>query len=696
MPDIKYATREAIVAQALKEIDFARRYKQGKTKSWQANEELYYSRVKNVDPSVSGNVIQSSVNGASRANVDLGQMASFVHSILSKIDAPLYFKFIKRKTAQLRRVDQLNALRTADQDKDDWDIKDLVGKKQVIIYGRAIYSYFAESIDGYKAHLDNIDVYDFLIDPAAGGIDIEKGMFMGDYGVVKTRDELKQGVRDGIYLKTETQRLLDGDGNSTEEPQEELNKKFRTNDQGTWNATKEIGHKDKFKFWRWGTTFEGKRYYLLLSEKGATAVEIVPLEEKFESGLWWYWTYAAFPDLTEFWTPSYCDYVRQIFLAQAVSINQMLDNAEQIVKPQKVVNVGAIENLAELKYRRDGIIKVKKDFDINRAFQTVQVPSINTPLAVYKVLDDIQQVSSGVTNGVQGAAKNGGGQKVAIYEGNQENSADRFGLLNKSYSFGYKRFAKLYEWGVREHLVKKIAIDILGPDGVEVIEVSRRDIFRKDESFNVMVESSNAETALSARDKAVKVSFLASKAALPVAPGQKPIQNPQKAYEMEASIVGFTEEEIRQLLDVDNYGDADVMSMAESDIEKILDGEKLEPNEVANTAYKQRFVDYMAEHKAEISNDQFMDLAAYVMSLDQVIMRNMIKKANNDLLKVRVGKIMAQMSMEQDPQQQQKLNPGMGSSSGMGEIKPTEAVQETPMEPLPEQPAESQPIESQL
>lgn len=635
-------TRNKIIDQAKDEIIFARQHKQGKVKrTWQPNEDLYYSRGQYNDFYYTNGVTQAPSQTQSRANVDLGRMAAFVHTILSKIDNPLVFKFTKRKVSQLRRVKMLNSLRVADQDKDDWEIKDIVGKKQAIIYGRAIYSYFAESVTGYRSHLDNVDVYDFLIDPSAGGIDIERAMYLGDYGVVKSRQELEDGIKSKIYLKDETRNLLDGDGNSTEENQEQTNKKRRTQDQNIWTTEKEIGNKDKFKFWRWGTTFEGERYYLLFSERGATAIEITPIEEKFEAGLWWYWTWAAFPDMTEFWTPSFCDYVRQIFLAQAVSINQMLDNAEQINKPQKVVNVGMIENLAELKYRREGLIKVKKDFDVNKAFQSVITPSIDTPLKVFEALDAIQEKASGVTAGAQGDAPNKADSKAAIYEGNQENSADRFGFLNRSYAFGYKRFAKLWQNGVREHLIKKQAIDILGPEGVEVIEISRRDIFRKDEEFNLLVEASNAEIALSEQDKNTKLGFLAAQSAIPVAPGAKPIQNAQKAYEIQAEIAGFSPEQIRELLDTSNYGDNDTMAEADKDIEALLDGEKIVPNEVANTAYKQRFVDYMMKNKTAISNDQFVALAEYVMNLDQVIMRNMIRKANDELMKMQMEQIAA-------------------------------------------------------
>lgn len=92
---INFETRQRIIAQALQELDFARTYKQGKTKNWRTNEDLYYSRKLNTE--------------TARANVDLGQMSSFVHTLLSKIDNPLVFKFVKRKEAQLKRFLNINS-----------------------------------------------------------------------------------------------------------------------------------------------------------------------------------------------------------------------------------------------------------------------------------------------------------------------------------------------------------------------------------------------------------------------------------------------------------------------------------------------------------------------------------------------------------------------------------------------------------
>lgn len=258
----------------------------------------------------------------------------------------------------------------------------------------------------------------------------------------------------------------------------------------------------------------------------------------------------------------------------------------------------------------------------------MSVPSIDTPIQVFQTLETIQEKASGVTAAAQGLADNGAGDKVSIYEGNQAAVADRFGLLNKSYSFGYKRFAALYKNGVDEHLLKKTAVDIVGPEGVKVEYVSRRDIFRKNEDFGITVEASNAELALSEGEKKLKMEFLAAQAM-----AQPPVQNAQKAYEIAAGIAGFDDETIRQLQDTSEYGNASLMAKAERDIEMLLDGEKVEPNQAATIAYKQRIVDYLTNNQESLSMDEYRSIVAYAESLNDIIARNMVRHANDMLFK---------------------------------------------------------------
>lgn len=599
---------DKISAQSLSEIEEARIYKNGKVRNWRLNESLYYG--------------QKEVDETTRANVSLGQMQEFVHTLLSKIDNPLIFKYTKRKNSQLKRVKYLNSLREVDSDAGFWDLKDIVGKKQGIIYGRSIYNYYADSDDGYQSHLEPVDVYDFLIDPSANGIDIESAMYMGHWGVVKTAKELKAGVKNKNYHADMVKELLDSGGNGDETNQEETNKQYRSYDVNTIGQ-KEKKKENKFKFWQWITTYEGVRYYILMDNNGRW-IRCEKLSDMFTSDMFPYWTWACFPDLTEFWTPSYCDYIREILMAQEVSINQMLDNAEAVNKPQKVVNVNKIEDMSKLlKYKKDGIIPVKDGVNLDQAIQFVKVPSINTPLTVFDKLQYIKDRASGVGDNEAGMADEGG--KVGIYEGNQVAAADRFGLLNKSYAFGYKRFAKLYEWGIKDHLTKKVAVDIIGPNGVEIKQVSKRDIYRKGDEFGCIVEASNAEMTNSLQNQGFKLKFLAGQV-------QNQLVNPSKVFEMSAKISGFSEDEVRELLDVQNYGNEELMSEADRDIESLINGDNIEPNEMANNAYKQKFVSYLRDHKEDINFTRFQEISAYIESLEPIIMRNEARALNNEMV----------------------------------------------------------------
>jgi len=601
---------------ALQDIPKARMFRQPKIGNWQKNEEMYYASDKKILES--------------RSSVQLSRMQEFVHTLLSKIDNPLVFKFKKRKNSQTKRVERLNALRQIDQELDNWDIKDIVGKKQAIIYGRAVYAYYADSIKGqYRAHLEPIDVYDFLIDPDCGGIDIEQADHLGSYSVSLNRKQLEKLKDDPNYIKDEIETLLQGEGNGDEGTQEETNKRSRTYDQNTQSKQLYMS-KGKWKFWRWCTTLDGQRYYLLMTNSGAVIrcqelEEVFPVTDEYPQAMWPYWTWAAFPDLTEFWTPSYCDFVREVLMAQDVAVNQALDNGEAVNRPMKVVNVSAVQDAAQLKYRRDGLIKVVGEgVDVTKMVQFMQVPSIKTPIEIFNLLETIWEKASGVTSQQKGVEDVQG--KVGIYEGNEAAAADRFGLLNKSYSFGYKRFARLYEMGVRDNLVRKVSVEIMGPAGIELAQVKRDDIFKKNDSYAVMTEASNAEQMASEKTKQTKLAFLSSKAKDPNSGINK-----KKATEIEAEIAGFTQDQIDDLMDTTGYGNAYQLSDADADIEALLFGEKVTPNLKANNAYKQHIVNYLINHTRELKTDEFVRISRYVEELDAIIMTNEARALQADV-----------------------------------------------------------------
>jgi hypothetical protein len=98
--------------------------------------------------------------------------------------------------------------------------------------------------------------------------------------------------------------------------------------------------------------------------------------------------------------------------------------------------------------------------------------------------------------------------------------------------------------------------------------------------------------------------------------------NLDKAFEIRAKIAGFTEDEIKELQDVSEFGDSELMSEAARDIESLLDGDEIKPNQNANNAYKQKIVDFMKDHQEDMDDTQWQAVVKYVESLDSVIYAN--------------------------------------------------------------------------
>jgi hypothetical protein len=603
---IKKEKRDELVIQALKEIRNARQYKRNRIRNWNANEDMYYGR-------------KVKTNEA-RANVSLGKMQGFVHTILSKIDNPFTFKYKKGENSDMKKAKIMNALKDKDRSVGDWDFKDLLMKKQGVIYGRAVASYWAESPNGvYASVFDVIDVKDFLIDGNAGGWDVERALHLGWYNVTKTSAELKQGVKDGLYISTEVKALCDSSATGATMTEEDRAKNNRF--QAYAGATKPTPVvTDVHKFWNWFTTDAetGKRFYMMLTEAG-DCIRCEELKEVFESGLWPIWTWACFPDLTEFWTPSYCDYARETFQAQETSINQMLDNSEQVNKPQKAINVDYIKNLSQVKYKRDSYIEIEGKVAVNQAIQLLTVPSIDTPIKVYQTLDGINQTESGVTAGVKGVSQE---DKVTIYEGNMQQASDRFGLFNRSYTQGYKRFAKLYKLGIMQHLVKKVAVTMIGIEGLEVEFVTRRDI-KPNSDYEVLVEASDAETQANMSDQKSKEIFLSAYASNPTL---YPDINQKTVFELRAQVAGFDEDDIKRLLDKSDLGASQILADADDIFLRLVKGGKpVKPYKLADVPFVQRLVNLYEKESDELKTDEAMRVEQYIQVVMKIATENMAK-----------------------------------------------------------------------
>lgn len=600
-------TREAIQSQIKNEIEVAREHKRPFVARWQKNEDLLFESER------------FKLEYDTRSQVALHKMNGFIQTILSKIDDPLTFKFGTKKIASKKKVEKYNALKEIDSDRDNWSFKDLLGKKQSSFYGRTIYFYFAtgDKKQEYKPNLNLIDVYDFLIDPKAGGLDMQKARYMGHFNVRYSKKELEEGAKSGKFIKEVVKNLIESGGNENDTTEEEINKDNRFAKYNSYNRIADDTRLDDYVFWAWFTTYQGKKYYCLFSETNSAMIKVQELSDFNKSDCFPYWSYACFPDLAEFWTQSYADIARDIIMAQSVSINQMMDNAERVNNPQRVINTTALVDENELRYKKRGFIRTNSD--VRGVFEEFQTPSIDTPLAVYEALETILGLQSGVTGATQGIAEE---EKVGIYEGNQVAVADRFNLFNKSYSNGYKYFAKLWKEGVDLHLEKDIAVKLIGNDGVEVeTSIGKNDITYED--FEIYVESGNSESQATVEKQRNKIAFLTKYASVPFV-------NPKATFEIEADIAGFSKDEVKRLLDPSDTTQ-DIIVELHRDIEDILSGKEVEPNEIADTFYAQELLDYIKDKKENITADQYNSLREYLTAIQPIVQRNMVRKAQQKI-----------------------------------------------------------------
>lgn len=605
---IKKQIRDEITSQVLDEIAFARNSKRDLITKWHKNEDLYYAKK-----------IKTEVG---RANVNLNETQGFVQSFLAKIHHPYNFKFVKGEESDLKAANRTNAIKDKDSKIGKWNFKIMLARVQMILYGRYIFEYHADSSGGYKSYLTPVDVYQFLIDPSCGGLDIEKAFYMGRGNIIKSKQDIEAGIKTGKYLRTEGNELISGSGNLTSESQEDIDAKNR------WyhliNKDKILERTDQWKFWEWYTTYNGERYYVLITEDGGKAIRVEKMSDIFKTNMYPFFTAAAYPDLTEFWSPSPVDGIREAVMAKAISINQMIDNGEAINRPMKAFDVDAIKNPNLLKYRTDGLIPVKAGVDINKAVQFFPATSLTTSMEVYDKLTEIIDINSGVNAGVKGQAIE---KQVGIYEGNQANAADRFSLISDSEADAQQRFGELYLAGLDEHLNTKVAIEMIGINGVEFEEVGKKEI-KRNKKFDIMVVTAGAEEQMQTTEKRNKLTFLSAKSN-----DMSGTYNKKILAEMEASIAGFNQDEIKYMLDVKNDGDAILMSECAEDIQEMLNGEYIEVNDMANTAYMQKIKDYMRDEKEFFMKHPRQEqlFTDYMERLMPVVVANMTADANRQI-----------------------------------------------------------------
>jgi len=599
---------EQIINQVRAEYKAGLDYRHQREKDWKNAEDQYFNKqVKSLKH---------------RYNVPIPIVPGFVETLLSKIDDPPTIKFEPIEEADYKAIQKVTAFYQVESEKDDhdWDMIDIDAKKQAIIYGRAVGKYFAQSKPKYKANLELVDVYDFIADPIGGG-NLEKHRFCGQDNIFKSKEELKRGVTDlgydakaveKVINATSADKLVDNDN-------QYKSKQSRLMALGIDGITYNYAGQPLYKFVEFGTTFNGKRYYVLFNNEMGVAVKIAPLEEVFESGLWQFASWATHRDHFNFWSKAPVDDIVPLAEMVRVLVNQELDNRQKKNWGQRAYDPDMFNEPDKLNYRPDGLVPVKSGSTATRAIANgiyqFETPELNGTINLVEYIDNLIGQKSGVTADAQGASSE---DKVGIYYGNMQQVADRLGLYNKSYKKFWQAIGRRYVWGLFEHLRSPMAVKMIGEKGVEWDEIKRIEI---NPEWNIKIEGGNAELQADEVKKKRRQEVMAT-----LLPDELAILSPRWRAEQKLRIGDFEEDELRMAFDRENEGNREILSEASILIQDCLAGKEYKLNRGANTAFIQKIMDYATDTDG-LTDEQYDKLMAIAEEHIPIAQENMARKA---------------------------------------------------------------------
>jgi hypothetical protein len=606
-PKIRKTIEEQIVLQARAEYDAGLLYRHAREKQWQLIEDAYFNRVK------------KSLKG--RFNIPVPIIPGFVDTWQADMAKHVTLQFEQQEAADFKPAQKVTAFYTAQKNKDDldWDMLDTDGKKMAGIYGRTVYSYMATSKPKYKSTLELVDVYDFYCDPIGGG-HLENHRFAGRDNIFKDKETIKSGVEAGIYNQAQVEKLINA---TTADMLADNDTKFKSK-QNRLTAlnldglTHNYAGQTLYKFIEAGTTFRGKRYYVLFNYETGVWLRCQPLEEVFKSGLWWFASWATHRDNFNFWSKGPCDDMLPMSEMIRVLVNQEFDNRNKRNYGQRAYDPEVFDEPTDLEFRQDGLVAVKagtaKIMEIQRGIYQFETPELNGTINLVDWIDGLLKEKSGVNSERQGGSDS---DKVGIAYLNVQQSAQRTALVYESYVKCWQSIGRRFLWGLYEHMRQPMAVKIIGEKGAEWDEIARREIKT---DWNIRVEGGQDKE----QADAIKTKQLAEMFAT-MAPDELAVTSPKWRVETKLRAIGQDEDNIRMAFDLEGDQNKEILAEASLMIQDCLEGRPYKLNRGATPAFVQKIVDYATDTDLPLA--EYQKLMALAEAHIPIAQENMARKA---------------------------------------------------------------------
>lgn len=570
-------------------------------------------------------------------NVAIPVFPGMIDTLNALHDTPIQLKFKEGDASDYFKVQKINGafqmeiMDTSQNSK--WDPKLRMIRQHAIMTGRPVVRYTVTSDPEYTSEFEVVNLKNFHFQPR-GGQYLEKHIFCGEENVEKTKDELKAGVKSGIYdaeqVKFLIERCAERDYLPDKENQTYSEKLSRFKPLGLDPDSHNFVGEPVYNLCEWILRMKGIRYYLLFHPWSKTWLRFEPWKNIDSSNLLPWKSYATHPDDENFLSKSYADDLYPAADAIVAMFNQEMTNREK-------KNFGAraydkdmfkdVRKLDEAQHRPDALVPADTKGGTKRITEGLyqfQVGDLGGTVNLIDWITGSLGRSTGANDLSQGDTQDPN-KKASVTFAEQKNTSKRIGWASQPFQEMMADLGKAFIYGLRDHMPSSMAIRTLGENGWDWDQITRLDL-RTTKDIDVLIVSTDKEMQESELKIQNRKAALEEVGADPVLVG---VVNPQKrAEELLRSVGQYDDHEIAEFLDTKTYSDKKSINKASEAIQIILRGQKPDLWYGATTAFMQKIVDFAADNRSTLK-EKFDILIEYATAHQDIVMANMQRKASD-------------------------------------------------------------------
>ncbi len=562
-------------------------------------------------------------------NVPLPVLSGFFDTLCSDLDDPIRLEVKNNPNRNLEAVSGINEMISAEKKSlrvgARWDYKDRIAKKSAIASGRAFLKIFS-SADPYQTTLE-APLFSYMhCQPRGGGL-LERHLFVGEEGVMRTKYQLEEGARDGVYYGRNVQDLIEKSQSKDYQEklsafQDEQDKKFKALNLDP-DANNYVGEQ-VFNLCEWVLNKNGERWYLLFDPWNRIWVRAEKLTDIYSSGLYPWKSYATHEDDENFWSTSILsDILYPIADSIVTSFNQELTNRQKrnlnarFYDKEMIKNVGKLD---EAQYRPDALVPVDTfggTRKISEGVYQFTTPELTGTIDLVSWLSDWTGKQTGIYQDLAPIQKKGGRMTNNIVFAQIQQLAKRTDYRSHSYSECWGEVILSYIDGLKKNLTNEEAMNLIGPElGYGFKENLKKIKLTKEDIQITSTKEQAKEDALQKQQKTSSLTLLASDTGI----------NPDwRRRHILSDVGGWEEEEIEEALDLRGLGGAkDQLAVAEEAIRDLLKKKKPEMCWNATTIFQRKILDFATVHRNSlVEKGVFESFVEYVRSHNQIVQENM-------------------------------------------------------------------------